>query len=273
MSEDSEISLDSAITGETETPATEESTEVSTETAVETEVKTEVETEEPKPDSAEKEKPEEKTETQEEKEERGTLAGLKAERAKRQAAEHDRDALSDRITQLEGKLPKSEPVKAIDPIEDPTGFARQIRQENDASNLKTVLRLSRSAMSRQVDDFADVMSTFTDLAKADKTIAEKMLLAEDPYHFAYTYAKKHLEFKDVENVEEWKDKTRAELREEIKAELVAEAGKTAEAEETSTETAELPNLASKTSVEGGITTASGDITIDDILGVDYISKK
>lgn len=271
MSEDSEISLDSAITGETETPATEESTEVSTETAAETEVKTEVETEGSKPDSAEE--PEQKTETQEEKEERGTLAGLKAERAKRQAAEHDRDALSERITQLEGKLPKSEPVKAIDPIEDPTGFARQIRQENDASNLKTVLRLSRSAMSRQVDDFADVMSTFTDLAKADKTIAEKMLLAEDPYHFAYTYAKKHLEFKDVENVEEWKDKTRAELRIEIEAEVLAKAGEKAEADETSIETAALPNLASKTSVEGGITTASGDITIDDILGVDYISKK
>lgn len=272
MSEDSEISLDSAITGETETPAT-ESTETSTETAAETEVKTEVETEESKPDSAEKEKPEEKTETQEEKEERGTLAGLKAERAKRQAAEHDRDALSERITQLEGKLPKSEPAKAIDPIEDPTGFVRQIRQENDASNLKTVLRLSRSAMSRQVDDFNEVMSTFTDLAKADRTIAEKMLQAEDPYHFAYEYAKKHLEFKDVENVDEWKDKTRAELRIEIEAELLAKSGEKAEAEQISTETAEIPNLASKTSVEGGITTTSGEPTLDDILGVGYSSKK
>ena len=271
----SEQSLESIISGDAEETAetvTEETTTPEVETAeTETEVKTE--TEEPKPDSGAKEKTDKQE--KEEKEERGTLAGLKAERAKRQALEGERDSLSARITQLEGQAPakQSEPPKAIDPIEDPVGFARQIRRENEALNLKMVLRLSRSAMSRQVDDFDETMSVFTELAKVDRTIAEKMLIAEDPYHFAYEHAEKHIEFQDVENVEEWKSKTRAELKEEVKAELLAETSEEAKVEETNSEAVQIPSLASKTSVDGGINTSSVDVTLDDILGGSYTSKK
>ena len=120
-------------------------------------------------------------------------------------------------------------------------------------------------MQRQFEDFDETMSTFTDLAKTDRTIVEKMLLSDDPYHFAYTHAKKHLEFKDVENVEEWKSKTRAELKEELKAEMAAEADGTAETESKNTEAAAIPSLASKTSVEGGIASTSVDVELSDIL--------
>ena len=114
---------------------------------------------------------------------------------------------------------------------------------------------------------------FTELATADKTILEKMLVADDPYHWAYEHAKRHIEFEDVQDIDAWKDKTRAELRKEIEAEVAGKTEKDAETEETNAEAAANPSLAGKTSVDGGVTSAMIDLALEDVAGVGYSSKK
>jgi hypothetical protein len=267
----SDVSLDAALSGATETETeTQEVVEKTETTETETEVTAEkpegetTETEESKPDSAAQE-----TEDKGQQDDMVPLAGLKDERRKRQEAESREQGLLGRITQLEGKPEAKKPAPLPDPIDDPQGFAKRIttdiRAENQAENLKTRLAVSQNAMRRHAEDFDEVIGVFTDLARTDRNLAVKMLQSEDPYFFAYEHAKKHQEFKDVSNVDEWKDKTRAELRTEIEAEIRKELGQEAETEEKNEVATEMPSLAGKTSVEAGVTSAAIDKALEDIL--------
>jgi hypothetical protein len=239
-----ELSLDDALAnpepGEVkEAPATEapDTTEATTET------KETVETKEAAPPAA---KP---------KEEAWHLTAVMDEREKRQAAQRELEELK---KQLEAaKTPKQK----TSVLEDEDKFRNEFMEEvrNDLMNER--LNMSQAFAEREFgkDVVAEKVKTFKELAANNPELRARFASAPLPFHELVSIVNKHAELKELENVDAYKEKLRAEVR----AELLKESEEKQQGEAKKRESI-TPSLASKRSA-GGVKNSDSLIGLDDVF--------
>lgn len=154
----------------------------------------------------------------------------KDERSKRQ----ERDA---KIQELEAKL--AEKTKIPDVFEDQDGFVNSLRSEmqEQVTNIRT--DLSRQMMMSLHDDYQEKEDIFVKLAEESPELLTQLRQSSNPAKFAYDQAKKHEEFKQMQDVDSYKAKIRAEIEAQIKSEYEQKAK--SEADKTSNITPSLAN--------------------------------
>lgn len=144
----------------------------------------------------------------------GQTAALIAERKKRQAAEAELKALKAQ--------------KAPDPIEDPDGYQKHVKEESDKSAVALKTSISRQVFMKLHDDYAEMEKVFMDMVGFDsesKTATKNIHLvhemneAELPAEYVYSKAKEHLEIQNLRNPA-YIEKIKAEAREEGRKEAL-----------------------------------------------------
>jgi hypothetical protein len=143
----------------------------------------------------------------------GHLAGMLAERDKRQKAEA-------RIKELEAAV---EPESRIDPIEDPEGYRDSIEAKATASELRTKITLSQSMMTELDPDYTRLEGVFKGLIAdeeghiTDENLVRQFQQSDNPAKFARDHAKEH------ESIAAMKDPAyKVNLEAEIRAKVLAE---------------------------------------------------
>lgn len=145
------------------------------------------------------------------------LAALLDERDKRQKLKRDLEEREARIAELTKKPASERP----DIFEDQEGAFKHITQELNTARAEDRFSLSRDFMSMLKDDYEDKEQVFMALAKEDETLREKLWKSPNPARFAYETAVKHEKLKELDNIDDLKERIRAEVRAELEAEQKA----------------------------------------------------
>lgn len=140
------------------------------------------------------------------------------ERRKRQDLERENAALKARLN------PEATPKQPARPdvFEDQEGAFGYLQQQFDQRLVVDRINLSRELMAEKHDDYEEAESAFVDLAKADPSLVAKMRAATLPAKFVYDHVKKHQQMQEMQDVDGYRAKIKAELRAEILAEMDAE---------------------------------------------------
>lgn len=127
--------------------------------------------------------------------EAGQQAALVAERRLRQTAQRAYNEL---------KAERAEEEATPDPVTDPDGYAKYLMDRQDKLALETKIKMSQVLMRKHHEDYDDTEKVFMSLigsedddglfTVSDDTLLKKMHAADSPGDFAYTHAKKHLDF-------------------------------------------------------------------------------
>jgi hypothetical protein len=150
------------------------------------------------------------------------IAALKDERQKRQTLEQELATLRAQIAQQQQQPPQPAP----DLWEDTPGWQQHVTQEigNNAAQFAAMnARLDTSEMLARdkFDDFDEVKAKFLELAQSNPMLVEEAKADAHPWRKAYQIAKNHERMQSLGAVDV--TSLEAKLREQIKAELMAEA--------------------------------------------------
>lgn len=250
----SELSLDDVLSGEESVsePEAEVKTEAEEETTDtgETKEKAEAESEEkgeppsPKPESA-KEVP---------------ITALLDERERRQKAERE-------LEELRGK---QKPEQAVDPIEDPEGYAEQQNQLHQQQRFEDAFEL----MSELKPEVAEAWEW-----AQEETKENAVLLAKFSEHRGKPVAllksvvkayEQHQKVAQLEDVDAMEARIRAEVEAKVRAELESEQkGEQTKAAEVS-RAVDKPSVVTTGNSEG--VTSQGDMTLEDVIGADIRNR-
>lgn len=172
------------------------------------------------PEKVEEVKPE-PTAGKESKEEAGFKAGMLAEREKRKALEA-------RLRELEAKQQQQpEPRKPVQFYEDPQKYVDEIERRAEQRRLDAL----EADMKEQHEDFDEVAAIVVEAAKENPALHQKVFSAANPARAIYKLGMELREQEKLKDPEAYK----ASIREDLKAELLAEIRK-----ELSIETTEKP---------------------------------
>jgi hypothetical protein len=182
------------------------------------------ETPEPAEATPEAEKPEavETTATKEEKtetKEAWEYAAYKDEKSKRQEYARENEELKAQLAKLQ---PRQEPEKAPDPVDDPEGFAAYIQRQADELAESRMLHFTENHMRKTHDDYDEKKAVFIELVKENPQLGEKAKATGDPLGFLYDQATKHQQYQEMQDIDGYKAKIRAEIMAEIEAEKAGE---------------------------------------------------
>lgn len=183
-----------------------------------------------------------------------TKAAVLDERRKRQEAQSETQALR---KQLEEKDVRP------DVFEDQEAAFQHLENKMNKARLEDRVTMSREFMLTLKDDYPDMEVVFTDLAKEDSELTRMMLSSPNPAKFAYDTARKHQEWKKVQNVDEYKANLEKEIRAKIEKESKEEQEKSQQRDE-KVSNASMPSLASKGS--SATKDEGGSEELGDILG-------
>lgn len=198
--------FEEAETEEVETPVEVETVEEVQEPEVEAESKEEVKAEEPQ---------EEPTAPKEnETEQAWTKAMALDERKKRQEKEKE-------VESLRAQLEEKTKVETPDVFEDQEAFTSHIRNEFDQKLANQRVELSRDYMKDQHQDYEAMEQAFIELASNTPGLKEQVMQQSNPAKFVYEQGKKHIQFKEMQDVDTFKSKMRAEIKAELEAEAKA----------------------------------------------------
>ena len=206
MSELAEF-IESTVEVEAPEEVTEETTEEMAE-APEVE-EPEPEQEEPQGSTTEPDKPEKTGEV--------PIAALLDEREKRQAYERELAQLKQQLAE------KQTPAETPDPLDDTNGFVSHVMSQVEKARLQDRVELSQEVMRMSHQDYDEAEAKFIAMANENPALIQEMHSTRLPAKFVYDTVKKAEKLEQLQNVDEFEAKTRAEveakLREEIRAEL------------------------------------------------------
>lgn len=140
------------------------------------------------------------------------------EKKKRQ----ERDA---RIKELESQLEGKKDIPDV--FEDQEGYTQALQEKLNGQLLNQKIELSRVMMTEQHSDYEEMEAAFLDLAEKNPSLTAELQQSSLPAKFAYETAKAHQELQQIKDGS-YKAKLMAEIREELKAEMVQEQSKKAE---------------------------------------------
>jgi len=140
------------------------------------------------------------------------VAALKAEREKRQALEAQLRALQEQQRPVQ-EPPKEDEFAIFD---DPRAVLERQKQE-------VILQTSAMIARAKHEDFDEKATTFfQEMAQQNPALVDAMLRDQNPAEFVYREAKKYNDMREFSDPETYKAKLRAELEQQIRAELSAQ---------------------------------------------------
>lgn len=252
MAETDELSLDEALSAEE--PAEDATGETEEVEAKAEEAVEETETEDKADTETDSETPAEtKPKTDEEP---WHVKAVMTEREKRQAAERE---LAELRKKLETEEREQKPKTSVFDNED--DFRSELLQEFELERQN-----DRYAMSKAlaVDKFGEAevdkaMETFKGLVESDSEVGKRIFESPLPYFEMMKVVEKHEKAKELENIDDYREKIRAEEREKVRKELEAEQDAKAKKREGLT-----PSLASARS-SGGNEETDHLMTVEEVL--------
>jgi hypothetical protein len=155
----------------------------------------------------------------EESEESWTKRAVLDERRKRQELERE-------IADLRAKAkPDAVPEKPSRPdiFEDQEGAFGHLEKAFEARLATRQIELSQELMREKYADYDEKESLFVDLVKADPSLIQKMRAAALPAKFVYDHVTKHQQMQEMQDVDAYREKIRAEVRAELEKERGEEA--------------------------------------------------
>lgn len=138
------------------------------------------------------------------------IAAIHDERRKSQALREENE-------RLKAQLPKDE-TGAPDMYEDPDGYKQWVKDQFATELYQERVSDSRAKMLEEHADYESVEKTFMMLAGQDESLVDKMKAHPEPARFAYDTAVAH------------KESQRQSLKNELRAEMLAETGKAGDTE-------------------------------------------
>lgn len=141
------------------------------------------------------------------------LKALEEERRKRQEAE--------------ARINQQEPKRAPDIFEDPEGYQKHMTELLNQTRTQDRIALSREMLMIVKDDYEQRENEFLELAKQDEMLIAKMANSSNPAKFVYETAVKAEKAKQLENVDQYEAKLRAEIEAKVRSEFEAKAKKDA----------------------------------------------
>ncbi len=207
-----ELSLDEILSGESaEESQPEPETEESTDTQ-EVQQPEETQEDESKQDEKEPEKPEEESKQGEEPKD-WSYHAYKDEKAKRQALEKRLEELESKSAQPEDKTERPSV------FEDQNAFADSLKQEFKQELAQHKLQVARELMLETYNDYEANEKLFVEtVAKENPILAEQARKAANPAKFVYQQAKKYKQYQEMQDVDAYKAKLKAEVLAELKSE-------------------------------------------------------
>lgn len=175
---------------------------------------------EPQPEEPQEEPPSSKPDA-------GVLAAKRAETERRQAAEKERDDFARQLEALRSEIQqqqKPQEPEAPPPSvwEDENAWGGQlVSQAVQQSAYQAKLQMSEMLMSEQAEDFADIKQQLVEFVGSNPAINQQVAESQHPWRTAYQAFKSQRTMQELGATDV--DTLRAKLREEILAELQANA--------------------------------------------------
>lgn len=186
-------------------------------------------------------------------------AAVLDERRKRQELER-------KISQLEAQQNPAtaapEPKARPDVFENQDAAFAHIEERFEQRLLSQRIETSREDMQERHADYDEKELMFVELAQADPSLVAKMQAAARPAKFVYDHVVKHLQMQEMQDPDAYKAKLKEELRAELLAELESERSAADDAEATG-KTPPPPQLVNRRSAERN---PAKQETLEEILG-------
>lgn len=184
--------------------------------------------------------------TKSEPEESWTKTAVLDERRKRQELER-------KIQELETKFNQPAPQEKVeeevpDPIDDPVGYKNYVKDSLKQEIFLERVNETKAEMQAKHDDYSEMEKKFIELSNDNPALAQKLRQVSNPAKFAYDTAKNHFE------TQKYSDPNyKANLREELKKEILAELVKNQNSGSKPTPSVDLPDLSNRTSADSNVT--------------------
>ena len=162
------------------------------------------------------------------------------ERRKRQEAQKELD-------DYKAQMAEKAKVETPDVFEDQEAYTNHIRSEFDQKLINQRVELSRDILKDQHKDYEAMEQAFIELASTTPGLKEQVLQQSNPAKFVYEQGKKHTQFKEMQDVDTYKSKLRAEIKAELEAELSSKSAEKSKVAESIT-----PSLANARSSDSSI---------------------
>lgn len=143
-------------------------------------------------------------------------SALLDERKKRQGAERE-------LIETQAQLQQQQQQPAPDLLDDQQGYADHIQQQVDVKVRQAVTAMSQNIMRSQHDDYDLAEDKFMQMVNDDSSLQIKLQQSDDPAKFVYETVKKAEQYAEMQDVDTYKAKLKAEALTEAKAEIEAEA--------------------------------------------------
>ena len=144
--------------------------------------------------------------------EEGLMAGIKAERQKRQEEQLRNKQLQEQLQALQQQQPKP------DFWENPEGILQGMQQQFQAQIHKTQTDMSVELMRSLHDDYDDKEAKFIDMAQSNPMLIHQMNQSSNPAKFAYDYVNQQEKLAQMQDPS-YEEKLRAEIKAELQAEM------------------------------------------------------
>ena len=210
------------------------------------------------PEEQETEEPEaEPPAAEPEKEEPWTKKAVLDERRKRQEYEAKLKEYEAKLKELEGKK------EAPDVFEDSEGYTKYIQQTMTQQMQNQQLNMSEFLARKEYPDLDEKVARFEQMAQENPQIAQEVFSSPSPYHALVDVVKKAEEFDQMKDIDSYKSKLREELRAELLAEIEGTQAKVNKGRETAKK---VPKSLAGQGSAGASTTDVVDEALTDILG-------
>jgi len=144
------------------------------------------------------------------------ISALLDEREKRQQRESELKA-------AQAQLQQQQQQPRPDLLDDQEGYAAHIQQQVDVKVRDAITAMSQNIMRSQHDDYDLAEDKFMQMVSDDPSLQIKLKQSEHPANFVYETVKKAEEYAEMQDVDTYKAKLKAEALTEAKAEIQAEA--------------------------------------------------
>lgn len=169
--------------------------------------------------SKDKDTEEEGKKSQEEKDDKDdeswTKTAVLDERRKRQALQQELDALKSQSNKGDEATQEKEP----DWYDEPDKAASLQERKFQDMLFTNKVELSQDMMRSQNEDYDEMEQKFFDLCQENPSLRQELRSAANPARFAYETAKKATEYEQMQDVETYKAKLKAEARKEVEEEV------------------------------------------------------
>lgn len=144
----------------------------------------------------------------------------KDEKRKRQDLESKYSDLEKKLESIQN--PKKE-EEIPDVFEDQNTYTSYIKNQIDQTALSVRAEMSQFMAEREYgkDVVEQKLEAFREMAKTDQSLTNKVLASTSPVHEAIEIVNKAEKLKQLENIEDYESKVRAEIEEKVRKELEA----------------------------------------------------